>query len=280
MKLRLSYAFLIGLIMFSLPTQAKDTPKESKPLARINTKIITLQEFNKIYTENLNYFQYKAPTKQAVLDDLIKRELGIQEAKRLGLDKKVEVIERMNTVLYNSLLDKALAPSFEKIKITDENIKTYYKKNPEIRTSHIFVSLPQASSASDQKSAYDRIKKIYDESLTEKNMSFDEVAKKHSEGPSAAKGGDVDYQTKDKLDPAYYAAAVKLEKPGKISSIVRSQYGYHIIKLTGIKPWEEVDIEQVKRMFLEEEKTKALETYMTTLKNKAKISINESLLND
>ena len=74
-------------------------------LARVNGTLITLEDFNKKYRENLKFFQFKTPTREGVLDDLVKRELGIQEAKKLGLDKDPEIVDRMYTVLYHSLLE-------------------------------------------------------------------------------------------------------------------------------------------------------------------------------
>src|SRR4051812_20291432 len=94
-------------------------------LAKVNSTVITLEDFNKKYKENLKFFQFRAPTKEGVLDDLVKRELGIQEAKRDGLDKDPDIIDRMNTVLYHALLDKKLSKDFETIHVTDDEAKSY-----------------------------------------------------------------------------------------------------------------------------------------------------------
>ena len=64
----------------------------STEVAKVNGKIITLEDFNKKYSALLPLYQNKTPTKAAVLEDLIKRELGIQEAKRLKLDQDPAVI--------------------------------------------------------------------------------------------------------------------------------------------------------------------------------------------
>jgi len=253
-------------------------------LAKVNGTIITLEDFNKKYRENLKFFQFKAPTKQGVLDDLIKRELGIQEAKKLGLDKDPMIIDRMNTVLYHALLDNKLSKDFESIHITDEEAQNFYSKNPEIRTSHIFVAVRPEATADQTKKALEKIKKIYNEHIKtidkDGKMSFAEVAQRFSEGVAAPMGGDIDYQTRDKLDPAYYEAALKLKTPGKISNIVRSQFGYHIIKLTAVRPWEETDKAQVKRLVFDEQRSQIFEKYMTKLKQQAKINVKNELLKE
>ncbi|HTL13032.1 MAG TPA: peptidylprolyl isomerase, partial [Bdellovibrionota bacterium] len=199
-------------------------------LARVNTKVITLEEFNDKYKENLKFFHFNKPSKESVLEDLIKRELGVQEAKKQGLDKDPEIRERMETVLYHALLEKKLGKEFEKINISDAEAQKFYDKNPEIRTSHIFISVPADADKKKESEARAKIEEILDKRLGGEKMGFPEAAQRFSEGPSAPMGGDIDYKTRDQLDPAYYAAAVKLGRPGKVSGIVRSQFGFHIIK--------------------------------------------------
>ncbi len=252
----------------------------STEVAKVNGSAISLEEFNKKYRENLKFFQFKAPTKVGVLDDLIKRELGIQEAKRLGLDKDPDVLDRMNTVLYHALLDKKLSKDFEGIHITDEEAKEFYSRNPEVRTSHIFVALRPDAKPEEEKKALEKIKKIQEEQIKPGKMGFAEIAQRFSEGVAAPMGGDIDYQSKDKLDPTYYETSVKLHSAGKVSGIIRSQFGFHIVKLTAIRPWEDVDKAQVKRLLFDEKRSKIFESYMGQLKQQAKITTHPELLKD
>lgn len=252
-------------------------------LARINSSVITLETFNNKYKENLKFFRYKSPTKKNILDEMINRDLGIQEARKLGLDKDPEVVERINTVLYHSLLDKKLASKFDTIQISNDEIEGYYKKNPEVRTSHIFVQVRVDATAAQEKAAKDKIKKLQgllNEGLKGGKQTFAEIARTYSEGVAAPAGGDIDYQTKDKLDPAYYDAAIKL-KVGQITpEPVRSQFGYHIIKLTAVKPFKDVDKGQYKRIIFDEKRAKIFEGYMAELRQKAKITVNYDLIKE
>ena len=249
-------------------------------LARVNSTVITTENFEKKYQESLRFFQFKAPTKKTVLEDMIKRELGIQEARRLGLDKDPAVVDKMNTVLYHALLDKKLTKEFETIQVTDEEAKAFYARYPEIRTSHIFVAVRPDAKPDEEKKAREKIKRIYDEFIKQANnrMSFAEVAQRYSEGVAAPMGGDIDYQTRDKLDPIYYETAIKLKTPGRTSDVVRSQFGYHIIKLTAIRPWEEVDKAQVKRMVFDEKRNQIFEKYMNQLRQQARVTVRQDLL--
>lgn len=276
-KTLIALGFIVG-------TTLAVTVYAATELARINNSVITVEEFNNKYKENLKFFRYKTPTKKNVLEDMIKRDLGIQEAKRLGLDKDPEVIERINTVLYHSLLDKKLANQFDTIQVSNEEIEKYYKENPEVRTSHIFVQVRFDATPAQEAAAKAKIVKIkglLDEAVRGGKQTFAEIARTYSEGVAAAAGGDIDYQTKDKLDPAYYSAAVSLKKPGNITSEpIRSQFGYHIIKLTGVKDFKEIDRGQYKRIIFDEKRAKIFDAYMEDLKKKAKISVHYDLLKE
>jgi len=280
MNSKIVYGMFLFLISIHTPLVYSATE-----LARIHNTVITLEDFNKKYKESLRFFQSQQPTKQTLLDNMIKRELAIKEAKRLELDKDPEVIDRINTVLFNALLEKKLSKDFESIHVSDDEAESFYSHNPEIRTSHIFIALRPDATPDEQKKAYNKAKKIYDDYFSNGKAatnSFAEIAQSFSEGPTAASGGDLDYQTRDRLDPAYYEAAIKLSTPGKISGIVRSQFGYHIIKLTAKHSWDEADKGLVKRMVFDEKRAKIFENYMVSLRNQASssIKIRPELIND
>lgn len=265
------------LTVVSLVTLAPLNTFGAVEVANINGRSITIEEFNRLYSENIKFYQLKVPTKENVLDDLVKRELGVQEAKRMGLEKDSEVIDRVNTVLYQALIEKTLAKKFDEIKISDSEAQSFYAKNPEIRTSHIFVAVSQGAPTELEESALKKITDIKNTHLKNTKMSFAEVAQRYSEGMAAPLGGDLDYQTRDRLDPAYYEAAVKLGL-GQVSGIIRSQFGYHIIKLTGKHSWNEVDRAKIKRLAYEEKRQKIFDSYMADLRKKSNVKVNYKAL--
>lgn len=249
-------------------------------LAKVNSSVITLEEFNRKHKESLKFFQFKTPSKKGVLDDMVKREIAVQEARKLGIDRDPEIIDRLNTVLYHALIEKQLTKEFEKIQISDDEAKSHYRANPEIRTSHIFVNVRADAPADMVQRAKEKISKIKSEHLASGKMSFAEVAQRFSEGVAAPMGGDIDYQGKEKLDPVYYQTALALKNPGKVSDIVRSQYGFHIIKLTGVRPWEEADKGQVKRVLFEAKRAQIFDRYINQLKSQAKVSVKYDLIKE
>ncbi|MDR3607479.1 MAG: peptidylprolyl isomerase [Oligoflexia bacterium] len=273
MKTRKS-VLTLGLAVFAVAHAANATE-----LARVNNQVITLEEFNKQYQESLKFFPAgAAPSKKAMLDEMIKRDLGVQEAKKEGLDRDPIVMDRINTVLFQSLVERKLAKTFENITISDEEAREFYDRNPEIRTSEIFVAVKPKAKPAEEQAARATIQKIYDEQIRPGKISFAEAAQRFSQDPSAQSGGDLGYQTKDRADPTYYAAAVALKTPGRVSGIIRSPYGYHIIKLTAIRPWDETDHSLVKRVLVEQRRTEAFVRYMDGLRARARVSIQSELL--
>jgi peptidyl-prolyl cis-trans isomerase C/peptidyl-prolyl cis-trans isomerase D len=268
------FAVFFALLLFAQNERAQ----ASTELARINDRVITLDEFDKQYKESVKFFQFHAPSKKTVLDELVRREIGIQEAKRLGVDKDPEVVSRINAVVLNALLEKKLTGEFEKIHISDDEAKSFYSKNPEVRTSQLFVALKPGASTKEEQEAMGRMKKM--EEAIKEGKGFAEVAQQFSDGPTAQMGGDMDFQTRERLDPLYYETAVKLKAPGKMSGIVRSPFGYHIIKLTGVKTWEQADKAQVKRMVFDQRKVELFDKYMKELRQRAKVTLHEELLKD
>ena len=278
LQIKSQFRALTQVILATTLTLLIHSAKASTELARINTTIITLEEFNRKYQENLKFFPGKAPPKKAVLDDLIRRELGIQEAKKQSIDKSPEVAERLNTVLFNSFVEKNLKQEIEALRVTDQEAKEFYQTAPLIRTSHILVALPPHPNSEDETKALERVKIIQAKLKSGKTLS--EVAQSDSDGPSAALGGDIDFQSKERLDPLYYETALGLKKPGQVSPAIRTSFGFQIIQLTAIKPWKDVDPSQFKRTLLEQKKARIFQAYMSQLRAKAKVTTHPELLND
>ncbi|AKO91244.1 peptidylprolyl isomerase [Priestia filamentosa] len=123
-----------------------------------------------------------------------------------------------NAVKINLLRKKAATAD---IKVTDKELKEAYKaKKPELKASHILVK--------DEKTAQEVEKKLKD------GEDFAKLAKEYSQDGSAQSGGDLGYFKSGQMVAEFEEAAQKL-KVGEISDPVKTQYGYHIIKLTDKK---------------------------------------------
>jgi peptidyl-prolyl cis-trans isomerase D len=136
--------------------------------------------------------------------------------------------------------------------VKPEDVKAYYEANaarfgePEQRrASHILVAFKAGASAADKARAKERAEKILAE-VRRSPASFAEIAKKNSDDPgSAVKGGDLDYFSRGMMVHPFEDAAFKL-KLNEISGLVESDFGYHIIRLTGIKPGNMKTLDQAR----------------------------------
>ncbi len=244
-----------------------------------------------------------------VLDTLIDRELLYQESEKEGIkiskdkiNKEVEDLrkkfsdkkafsEALKTVnlteseledqikrqlAIKELIDKKIA---SKIKITDKEAKEFYDKHPEyfkqpeqVRASHILVKV--ASDADKKKVAAAKKKIEAAQARLKKGDDFAKVAKEVSEGPSAKKGGDLGFFKRGQMVKPFEEAAFAM-KPGQTSGIVRTRFGFHIIKVTDKKPESMTDFKKVEekiKTYLKQKKVQEdVQTLIASLRKKAKI---------
>ncbi len=146
----------------------------------------------------------------------------------------------------------------DSIKISEADIKSYYEQNArrfavpeERRVSHILIEVPKTASESDQKAAREKAEALRTK-LKENPGSFAELAKLNSKDPgSAAKGGDLGFFTRGKMVRPFEETAFGMKK-GEMSDVVQTDFGYHIIVLTDIKPAVEKPLSAVRPQVVEE----------------------------
>ncbi len=239
--------------------------------ASVNGKAITIEQVNSRFAAG------DVASKRAALDELIKHESAVQEAKKMKLDQDPAVQAQMDNVLVAALLDRKVGPEFNKLTVSEAEAKNYYAKNPEMRTSHIYIALPSDDSNKELvQKATDKLKGILADIKAGK-VSFAEAAQANSEDASSVVGGDMDYRMKDRMEPEYYEAAMKL-KVGEMSGLVRTAFGLHIIRLTAKHTWTQVNHTQVKRIMVEEKRAELVGRYLNDLRQKAKVSVNDKAL--
>ncbi|TLN01845.1 peptidylprolyl isomerase, partial [bacterium] len=116
-----------------------------------------------------------------------------------------------------------------------------------------------------------------------KGASFEELARKNSADASAAKGGDLGWFSKGTMVPEFDKVAFGL-KDGELSNVVKTPYGFHIIKVTGkraagVRSFDEVK-DQIKAAMMPAKQQEVLQQLKESLKKSAKISIKEDVLNE
>lgn len=216
--------------------------KDAKVIATVNGSKITSADFDREVKALPEYIRAMADTpqgKKEMVDTLVMRELILQQAAKDGVDKSKEVEEKLAELKKRIIVDTYLKKKVEtESKISDEELKKFYDQNldkfkagEQIRASHILVKSEQEA-----QTILDQLKK---------GANFEELAKSKSADTSAAKGGDLGWFGKGNMVPAFEKAAFGL-KEGQLSNIVKSDFGYHIIKLTGKRAAGTRSLDEVK----------------------------------
>ena len=254
--------------------------KEGKVMAEVNGGSITTGDFERELKNLPEYLKAMADTPQGrkeMLDTMVIRELILQQASKDGLDKGPEIEEKLQDLKKRLIVESFLKKKVEtESNVSDEDLKKFYEQNKDkfktgeqIKASHILVKT--------EKEAKDILTQI------KSGGNFEELAKKNSVDSSSAKGGDLGWFGKGSMVPAFEKAALAL-KEGQVSDVVKSDFGFHIIKLTGkraagIRPLEEVK-EQIKGAIMPSKQQEVFQKIKDELKKTAKITVKEDVLNE
>jgi len=279
---------VVFMIVFVFGCNKKATSQENVTASAAKGNVVIEVGTAKITDEDIKAELEALPTqlkpyvatkegKKEFIESLVKRELLYQEAKAKGLENSEKVKQDLEKIKKRLLVDAFLRDAIKvDVKVDDNVLKEYYKKNekkfaePEkTHTKHILV----------------KDKKLADEiaeKLKKSPESFEKLAAEYSIDSSGKQGGDIGAHEKGTLVPEYEAAMEKLKNPGDISPVVKSQFGYHIIKLVGREKskapkFEDVK-DEVKEEYLRENQKTLFENIVTDLKKKYNIKMNEEAI--
>ncbi len=248
----------------------------AQSVAKVGKTEITLKEFQEKYNE-VRRQTINPPTPEIFLDDLVRFEIGVQEAEKRKIENDPAVKERLRQELYKALIDNELGKKVDAIKITEGEMKDYYKNNPEIRSSHILIEYKTDATAEQKKIAYKRAIEIYDE-VKKSKRPFEELVKLYSDDTlSKAAGGDIGYQNRITVVPSYYDAMAKL-KINQISSPIQTQYGFHIIKTTGRRSFQDANRRQIRAAVLDAKRKVLFDAYFKSLNSRYPVTKDVKLI--
>ena len=269
-------AVTLGSVGFSDLAFGADAPKQDEVVVSVGTKKITLKEFNQRYNEVLGK-TINPPTKELFLEDLVRYEVGVQEAEKRHLDSDPQVKEMLRQDIYKGLLEKELGDKVSKIKVTEEEMKAHYQKYPEIRTSHILIEFRSDATDEQKKEARKRAEEIFKE-INGSKRNFEDLVGIYTDDVQTKKnGGDVGWQSNVTLVPPYYDAAVAL-KIGEVKGLITTQYGYHIIKLTGRHGYADANKRQIQAAVFDQKRKVIFDEYFTKLKKSYSIKENKAII--
>ena len=256
----------------------KKAEQKGQVLAEVNGTAITTEDYKKeveLLPPYLKPMTETAEGRKEMIDSMVVRELVMQEAKKAGIDKSPEVMGRLEDLKKRVVIEAYWKQKVEEqAKITDADLQKFYDQNKEkfktgdqIKASHILLKT--------EKEAQDVLAQL------KAGGKFEDLARKYSVDPAGAKGGDLGWFGKGSMIPEFEKVAFAL-KEGETSGIVKTKFGYHIIKLTGkraagVLPLAEVK-DQIKAALLPERQQEIFKKMREDLKKNAKYTIKEDVL--
>jgi peptidyl-prolyl cis-trans isomerase C len=199
-----------------------------------------------------------------IKDEVISREIFMQEAQKRGLDATEDFKNQME-LARQTLLIRELFTEYQKANpVTDAEIKAEYDKfaaansGKEYHAHHILVEKED-----DAKAIIASLKK---------GGKFEEIAKKQSKDPgSGAHGGDLDWANANSYVPEFSAALLKLKKGEYTQVPVKSQFGWHVIRLDDVRDAQLPKMEDVKPQIAQKLEQVKMAKFQQELRAKAKV---------
>ncbi|MBN2166941.1 MAG: peptidylprolyl isomerase [Marinilabiliaceae bacterium] len=218
---------LFALILVVISTSFAE--KKSKPVMKINDQFFTVDEFKFVYNKN-NQLSQSPLSPQEYLDLFVNYKLKVKEAEAQGIDTTKSFLKE-----FNYYKDELAKPYLTDKKAEEDVIKEAYDRlTQEVSASHILIRFPSIPTPEDTLKAYNKALEVMEK--IKKGESFDDLALNYSEDPSAkSNSGKLGYFTGFNMVYPFETAAFNTPV-GKISDIVRTNFGYHIIKVHDKRP--------------------------------------------
>jgi peptidyl-prolyl cis-trans isomerase C len=253
-------AGLAGILSFPALAQ------EAKPVATVNGQAITEEDVRIALDELASGLPQQMDAKQRrdyAIDYLIDLKIVAGQAAKEKLDDTADFRKRLDQTRERLLMETILTREGEK-GATDEALRKFYddtvktlKTDQEVRARHILVE-----NEAEAKAALERVRKGED---------FAKVALELSKDPGSGKeGGDLGWFEKGRMVPEFSEAAFKLEK-GQVSDLVKTQFGFHIIKVEDRRDKKPPEFDAVKDQLKRYMTQKAQQDYVLKLREGVKV---------
>ena len=244
-----------------------------------------------------------------LLDNLIDRELLYQQAQRIKIQVRSQWVDRALNELksqlgstkgyQNYLSDTGLSEPqlkesirrglivrrllrrqvMRQIKVSEAEMQAFYRRHSEyfergeqVRARHILIAFRDKQDGTKRQEALLRIQAI--QSKLQQGSKFAALALEYSDCPSKSRGGDLGYFERDQMVRAFSDVAFSL-KPGQISDIVETRFGFHLIQVLDRRPPAQIAYKNVRakieRTLRRNKEKKAANTYLARLKQQAAI---------
>lgn len=248
---------LVVLLVTAFPAMAQN-------LATVNGKAIPASKAEPFVKQALAQGQKDTPQLRAMIKDrLVGTEVLLQEAEKAGFSKSEDVKLQIEMARQQILIQSLMRAHIEKNPVSEADIKAAYDKwksqngDNEYHPFHILVEKED-----DAKAIISKLKG---------GAKFEELAKQSKDTGSAGKGGDLDWVSQANVPPAFATALTSLKKGQFTETPVKTEVGFHIIKLDDVRPLKLPTLEEVKQQIGESLVQEKVQAYQQSLIKKAAI---------
>jgi peptidyl-prolyl cis-trans isomerase C len=240
-------------------------PATAQNVAIVNGKPVPTARVEMLQQQLAKAGRPISPEMQGQLkDEVIAREIFMQEAQKRGLDTSEDYKAQLELARQTILIRELFADYQKKNPVTDAEVKAEYDKfvaangGKEYKARHILVEKE------------DDAKKIIAD--LKKGAKFEDIAKKQSKDPgSGANGGDLDWASASSYVPEFAQALTKLNKGQTTDVPVKSQFGWHVIRVDDIRDAQLPKLEDVKPQIAQQLQQQKLAKFQEELRSKAKV---------
>ena len=259
MKKQFFSALTVAALMAAAPVAF------AQNVAIVNGKAVPLSRVDALVQQVTASGRQVTPEMQAqIKDEVINREVFMQEAQVRGLDATPDFKGQMELARQTILIRSLFADYQKKNPISDEDIKAEYDKfaaansGKEYKARHILVEKE------------DKAKAII--AQLKKGGKFEDIAKKESKDPgSGANGGDLDWANPSNYVKEFSEALIGLQKGKMTETPVKTQFGFHIIRLDDTRDAKLPKFEEVKPQVAQQMQQQRMGKFQEELRAKAKV---------
>lgn len=240
-------------------------PAKAAPIATVNGVAIPQSTFDTFYAEQKSQGMPDSPElKDAVREELIRRELLLQEAKKSGVEKNPAVAAQAELARQAVLIRAFIQDYVRKNPVSEAQLKAEYDVlkgklgGTEYKARHILVDNEEQA-----KNIVDNLKK---------GAKFDELAKQSKDPGSKDNGGDLGWSAAGAYVPPFAEALSKLEKGKYTEAPVKTDFGWHVIQLEDTRPLAAPPFEQLKPQLEQRANQQIVQKMLEGLRAKAKVN--------
>jgi peptidyl-prolyl cis-trans isomerase C len=233
-------------------------------IATVNGSPISQARFNFLLQQSQQQGQPDSPeVRKNLREKLIVEEIVAQEAIKKGMDKQADVITQIDLARHTILIRAYLQDFIKSNPLGDDVLKAEYEKiksqmgDKEYHARHILVE-----KEAEAKDIIARLKK---------GEKFEKLAEKSKDPGSKAKGGDLGWAAPANFVPEFSAAMTKLKKGQYTTEAVKSQFGWHIIKLEDSRAMQAPPFDEVKQNLRQRAQQQQIDKMISDLRAKAKV---------